>query len=96
MCVERLVNMTEELKALFVSCSNAVSKGIARPRMRPWRWFLAYSEQILMQLVKAPVSGHPREAEIVSVTGTGRLPEWANTKTVWEPGKNGNRQGGRK
>ena len=48
---------------------------------------------VYMYTVKAPVSGHPREAEIVSVSGAGRLPEWVNTNTEWEPGKNGFRQG---
>ena len=46
--------------------------------------------------VKAPVSEHPREARIVFVTGAGRLPELVNTKFVWEPGKMGFCQGGRK
>ena len=39
--------------------------------------------------VKAPVSRHPQEAEIVSVTGAGRLSEQENTNFVWEPGERG-------
>ena len=33
----------------------------------------------LLNTVKAPVSGHPREAEKVSTTGAGRLWECVNT-----------------
>ena len=51
--------------------------------------------------VEAPVSGHPGGgggggAEIVSVTGAGRLLERVNTNIVWEPGKKRFCQGGRK
>ena len=46
--------------------------------------------------VDAPVSGHSRDAEIVSVTGADRLPELVNTKFVWELKEKRFCQGGRK
>ena len=39
--------------------------------------------------VEALVSGHPRGAKKVSVTGAGRLRECENTEFVWELNKSG-------
>ena len=39
--------------------------------------------KLFWNIVEAPVSGHPREAEKVSATGAGRLRECVNTEFVW-------------
>ena len=46
--------------------------------------------------VEAPVGGHPREAEKVSVTGAGRLRKCVNTEFVRARVQTGFCQGGRK
>jgi len=46
--------------------------------------------------VEAIVSGHPRHAKKVSVTGASRLRECKNTEFVWELSKPGFCEGGRK
>ena len=42
-----------------------------------------------LSAVEALVSGHPRVAKMVPITGAGRLRECKNTKFVWELRKTG-------
>ena len=44
---------------------------------------MIFPKPLLQATVKAPVSGHPREAEKVSATGAGRLRECINTEFVF-------------
>ena len=42
------------------------------------------SQQCYIHTVEALVSGHPRDAKNVFVTGAGHLREFENTEFVWE------------